>query len=54
MHCVSQDSTESRKLFISLFVLLIVTLFSVSAGNLYAAAERALAFEALYEQECAV
>ncbi|MBT7225970.1 MAG: hypothetical protein HN872_05090, partial [Gammaproteobacteria bacterium] len=54
MHCVSQDSTEFRKLFISLFVLLIVTLFSVSAGNLYAAAERALAFEALYEQECAV
>lgn len=54
MHCVSQDSTESRKLFISLFVLLIVSLISVSAGNLYAAAERAPAFEALYEQECAV
>ncbi|HAS49978.1 MAG TPA: glucose sorbosone dehydrogenase [Gammaproteobacteria bacterium] len=54
MHCVSQGSTEFRKLFISLFVLLIVTLFSVSTGNLYAAAERALAFEALYEQECAV
>jgi glucose/arabinose dehydrogenase len=54
MHCVSRDPIEFRKFFISLIVPLSVTLFSVSTGNLYAAAERALTFEALYEQECAV
>jgi glucose/arabinose dehydrogenase len=54
MHCVSQDSPEFRKLFISFFVLLIVTLFLVGTGKLYAAENSGLTFEALYEQECAV
>jgi len=54
MHCVSQDSTESRKLFISLFVALIVSLISVGTGKLYAAENSGLTFEALYEQQCAV
>ena len=54
MHCVSQGSTELRKLFISFFVLLLVSLISVGTGKLYAAENSGLTFEALYEQQCAV
>lgn len=54
MHCVPQDSTELKKRFISSFVLLAVILISVSTSKLYAAEEPALAFEALYEQQCAL
>ena len=54
MHCVPQDSTEFKNRFISSFVLLAVILISVSTGKLYAAEEPALAFEALYEQQCAL
>jgi cytochrome c553 len=54
MHCAPQDSAEFEKRFISFFVLLSVILVSVGTGKLYAAAERSLTFEALYEQECAV
>ena len=54
MHCAPQDFAEFEKRFISFFVLLSVILVSVGTGKLYAAAERSLTFEALYEQKCAV
>ena len=54
MHCVPQDSAEYKKRFFSFFVLLSVFLISGGTGKLYAAAEPGLAFEALYEEQCAV
>ena len=54
MHFVSQVPAGFRKRFISFLVLLSITLIPVGSSKLYAAEERALTFEALYEQQCAV
>ena len=54
MHCFSQGASDFRKISISAFALLSVTLIPVCTGTLYAAVEPALTFEALYEQQCAV
>ncbi|MBT4891822.1 MAG: cytochrome c, partial [Gammaproteobacteria bacterium] len=54
MYCVSQNSTGLRKGFVSFGLLLSMSFLLVGTGKLYAAAEPGLAFEALYEQQCAV
>ena len=54
MYCVSQNSTELRKGFFSLGLLLSMSFLLVGTGKLYAAAEPALTFEALYEEQCSV
>ena len=48
MHCFSQGASDFRKISISAFTLVSVTLIPACTGTLYAAVEPALTFEALH------
>lgn len=54
MYCVSRNSAELRNGFVSLGLFLLMSILLIGTSGLYAADEPALAFEALYEQQCAV
>ena len=54
MYCVSRNSAELRNGYVSLGLFLLMSILLIGTSGLYAADEPALAFEALYEQQCAV